>query len=110
MRSDRDFLLFDPVHCYGLPGYLRIIEHLTMKGWPRQAFWPHGGHLFCLHLVAALGLGGAEVSPLAFHPFRGLADETKIEEGYADLPKVPGIGFELNKAAWRSFQTAFGKR
>jgi L-alanine-DL-glutamate epimerase-like enolase superfamily enzyme len=46
LRRDRDILLFDPVHCYGLPGYLRIIDTLTAAGWPRRAFWPHGGHLF----------------------------------------------------------------
>ena len=28
LRCDRDILLFDPVHCYGLPGYLEIIEVL----------------------------------------------------------------------------------
>lgn len=69
LRRARDILLFDPVHCYGLPGYLRIIDTLTVAGWPRHAFWPHGGHLFSLHLVAALGLGGAEINPVAFHPF-----------------------------------------
>lgn len=58
LRPDRDILLFDPVHCYGLPGYLRIVELLESRGWPRAAFWPHGGHLFCLPVVAALGLGG----------------------------------------------------
>jgi hypothetical protein len=29
LRRDRDILLFDPVHCYGLPGYLKIIDTLT---------------------------------------------------------------------------------
>jgi L-alanine-DL-glutamate epimerase-like enolase superfamily enzyme len=110
MRSDRDILVFDPVHCYGLPGYLRIIEYLTAAGWPRQAFWPHGGHLFCLHVVAALELGGAEVNPFAFHPFNGLADETEFAGGYADLPQVPGIGFELNSGVWQTFQAAFERR
>jgi hypothetical protein len=28
LRRDRDILVFDPVHCYGLPGYLQIIELL----------------------------------------------------------------------------------
>jgi len=62
LRRARDVLVFDPVHCYGLPGYLQIIDTLTAVGWPRRAFWPHGGHLFSLHLVAALGLGGAEIT------------------------------------------------
>ena len=110
LRRAGDILLFDPVHCYGLPGYLKIIEHLVMKGWPTQAFWPHGGHLFCLHLVAALGLGGAEINPLAFRPFRGLPDGLEIADGFADLPQAPGIGFELHGEAWRKFQSVLGER
>jgi D(-)-tartrate dehydratase len=94
LRRDRDILLFDPVHCYGLPGYLQIVEVLEKRGWPRAAFWPHGGHLFCLHVVAALGLGGAEVNPLCFQPFGGYGDDTVISEGIATLPQIPGIGFE----------------
>lgn len=110
MRRDRDFLVFDPVHCYGVPGYLQIVDFLTAKGWPRHSFWPHGGHLFCLHLVAALGLGGVEVNPFAFHPFCGLADGTKIAAGLADLPQEPGIGFELSNDIWRAFRAAFSDR
>jgi L-alanine-DL-glutamate epimerase-like enolase superfamily enzyme len=105
-RRDRDFLLFDPVQCYGLTGYLRIIEHLTSGGWPRSAFWPHGGHLFSLHLVAALGLGGAEVTPFAFSPFSQLSDQLPVSGGYADLPQEPGIGFELNADIMRAFNNA----
>lgn len=94
LRPDRDILLFDPVHCYGLPGYLRIIDAMTAAGWPRRAFWPHGGHLFTLHVVAALGLGGAEVNPLCFPPFGGLEDDATVTDGSAPLPQRPGIGFE----------------
>jgi len=108
LRRARDILLFDPVHCYGLPGYLKIIEYLVMKGWPAQAFWPHGGHLFCLHLVAALGLGGAEINPLAFRPFRGLADAVEIADGFADLPQAPGVGFELHSEVWQEFRRVLG--
>jgi L-alanine-DL-glutamate epimerase-like enolase superfamily enzyme len=108
LRRDRDFLLFDPVHCYGLTGYLRILDDLTAKGWPRPSFWPHGGHLFCLHLAAALGLGGAEVTPFAFHPFARYCDKALISDGHADLPQVPGIGFELNRDIVRAFSEAFG--
>ena len=107
LRRERDILEFDPVHCYGLPGYLRIVEYLLCKGWPRHAFWPHGGHLFSLHVVAALGLGGMEVNPFAFQPFCGLADATQISSEGVDLPVVPGIGFELNRAVWQCFQTVF---
>ncbi|EDZ99339.1 Mandelate racemase/muconate lactonizing protein [Burkholderia sp. H160] len=110
LRCDRDVLVFDPVHCYGVPGYLRIVDTLSANGWPRHAFWPHGGHLFSLHLVAALGLGGAEVSPFAFQPFRGLADGARVEAGMAGVPEVPGIGFETHREAWQAFREAFPSR
>ncbi|MGL4290402.1 MAG: enolase C-terminal domain-like protein [Phreatobacter sp.] len=108
LRRDRDILVFDPVHCYGLPGYLDIIAHMTAQGWPRRAFWPHGGHLFGLHVVAALGLGGAEVNPLAFAPFRGLPDGAAVADGHAAAPDAPGIGFELHGEAWREFHALLG--
>ena len=104
LRRARDILLFDPVHCYGLPGYLRIIETLTAAGWPRRAFWPHGGHLFSLHLVAALGLGGAELNPLAFHPFHGPPPALHVNAGRIRIPDIPGIGFELHDDAWQAFR------
>jgi L-alanine-DL-glutamate epimerase-like enolase superfamily enzyme len=106
MRSDLDFLVFDPVHCYGLTGYLQIVEYLTAAGGHAG---PSGAwrHLFCMHVVAALGLGEAEVNPLAFHPFSGLTDDTEIAGGYADLPKVPGIGLELNSGVRQALQAAF---
>lgn len=103
MRSARDFLVFDPVHCYGLPGYLRIVDHFLSRGWQRSAFWPHGGHLFSLHVAAALGLGGTEVNPAAFQPLCGLPDQIGIEDGMASLPDVPGIGFELRRGARNLF-------
>ena len=110
LRRGRDILLFDPVHCYGLPGYLQIIDKLTAAGWPRSAFWPHGGHLFSLHLVAALGLGGAEINPLAFHPFHGPPPALPVSAGRIHLPDIPGIGFELHDDAWQAFQTLAAPR
>jgi len=105
LRSDRDILLFDPAHCYGLPGYLQIIEVLEARGWPRTAFWPHGGHLFCLHVVAALALGGAEVNPLCFQPFGGYGDDMTVTDGTIELPTAPGIGFELKRSLYEMFET-----
>jgi L-alanine-DL-glutamate epimerase-like enolase superfamily enzyme len=105
LRRTRDILLFDPVHCYGLPGYLQVIDTLTAAGWPRRAFQPHGGHLFSLHLVAALGLGGAEVNPLAFRPFHGPPPALEVNAGRIHLPDVPGIGFELHDDAWQAFRS-----
>jgi L-alanine-DL-glutamate epimerase-like enolase superfamily enzyme len=104
LRRGSDVLLFDPVHCYGLPGYLQIIDTLTAAGWPRSAFQPHGGHLFSFHLVAALGLGGAESNPLAFHPFHGPPAALPVSAGRVRLPDVPGIGFELHEDAWQAFR------
>jgi L-alanine-DL-glutamate epimerase-like enolase superfamily enzyme len=105
LRRERDVLLFDSVHCYGLPGYLHIVEALEARGWPRAAFWPHGGHLFCLHVVKALGLGGAEVNPLAFQPFGGLADGTAPVDGHVSAPEAPGIGFEQKAGLIELFRT-----
>jgi len=92
LRRARDILLFDPVYCYGLPGYLQIIDTLTATGWPRQAFRPHGGHLFSLHLVAALGLGGAEINPLAFHPFHGPPPALPVNADRMRFPSAPVLG------------------
>ncbi|KWH49087.1 enolase C-terminal domain-like protein [Burkholderia stagnalis] len=108
LRKDRDFLVFDPVHCYGLPGYLQIVDHFVSAGWRRDAFWPHGGHLFSLHIVAALGLGGAEVNPFALQPFSGLADGAMVEAGHTAVPQAPGIGFELHDGARNAFRALFG--
>jgi L-alanine-DL-glutamate epimerase-like enolase superfamily enzyme len=105
LRPQNDVLVFDPVHCYGLPGYLEIVEHLTSRGWPRSAFWPHGGHLFSLQLAAALGLGGAEVNPFSFQPLCGLADDAEIVAGHVAPPEIPGIGFELRRSAMTLFRT-----
>lgn len=90
----RDILLFDPVHCYGLTHYADIVAELERLGWPRSAFWPHGGHLFSLQAAAALGLGGSEVNPLSFQPFGGLPDESRLEDRAIRLGETPGIGLE----------------
>ena len=94
LRPDRDLLVFDPVHGYGLPEYLRILDMLESNGWSRAACQPHGGHLFGLHVVAALGLGGGESNPFIFQPFGGFSDDAVIDGGYAHPPEAPGIGFE----------------
>jgi len=108
LRRDCDILLFDPAHCYGLPGYLDIISALESRGWPRGSFWPHGGHLFCLHLATGLGLGGAEVNPLCFQPFGGYGDDTTIVASAAEPPVVPGIGFELKRSLRQAFEALLG--
>ena len=103
LRRDRDILLFDPVHCYGLPGYVAIVLAMEERGWARRAFWPHGGHLFCLHVASALGLGGVEVNPASFPPFGGLADGAGPIDGKVTAPDAPGIGFETKAGLARQF-------
>jgi L-alanine-DL-glutamate epimerase-like enolase superfamily enzyme len=105
LRRGHDALVFDPVHCYGLTGFLEIVDVLEARGWSRSAFWPHGGHLFSLHVVSALGLGGAEVNPLCFAPFGGLADDAVVTDGRTAPPDAPGIGWECKADAWALFQT-----
>ena len=96
------------MHCYGLSHYLRIVAALEAEGWPRRAFWPHGGHLFSLHVAAALGLGGSEVNPASFQPFGGLPDDVPIIEGVAAPPDAPGIGFEAKAAVIDLFRSTLG--
>jgi D(-)-tartrate dehydratase len=108
LRRDRDILLFDPVHCYGLPGYLAILKRFEAAGWSRTAFWPHGGHLFGLHVVAGLGLGGAEINPLCFQPFGGLADAGFVNDGHVAPPQGPGIGFDAKGELARLFASLVG--
>lgn len=100
VRADRDILVFDPVHCYGLCGYLQIVRFFTSRGWSARSFWPHGGQLFALHIAAALGLGGGEITPLAFHPFNGLFDGAQLVDGAVSLPDLAGIGFESAGPIW----------
>ena len=108
LRSDRDVLLFDPAHCYGLPEYLRILEALESNGWSLRRLQPHGGHLFSLHVAAALGLGGSESNPHNFQPFGGFADGARVEDGSVHLPEAPGIGFETRSSLYNVFRSLLG--
>ncbi len=94
LRRDRDVLLFDPVHCYGVSGFARIVGAMERCGWPRTAFWPHGGHPATAHVALALGLGGAETNPSSFAPFGGLDERASLANGRALLPDLPGAGLE----------------
>lgn len=105
LRPDRDVLVFDPAHCYGVPGYLQIIEVMEQHGWERSAFWPHGGHPYSLHLASAFGLGGVELNPSSFAPFGGLTDNAAVIDGRVRPPDLPGIGFEGQSAAYSLFRT-----
>jgi L-alanine-DL-glutamate epimerase-like enolase superfamily enzyme len=105
LRPDHDVLVFDPAHCYGLPGYLQIVQVMGAAGWSRAAFRPHGGHLFSLHVAAALGLGGSEANPHNFQPFGGFADGALVQDGFARPPDAPGIGFETRSDLFALFRS-----
>jgi len=108
IRKHKDILLFDPVHCYGLPGYLEIVREFERRGWERDRFWPHGGHLFTVHVAQGLGLGGTEVNPLCFQPFGGLCDGQLLCNGRICAPDRPGIGFEARAATNEIFSSLLG--
>lgn len=94
MRPDRDIIQVDPVLCYGLVEYLRILGMLRMHGWSSRRCIPHGGHQFSLHIAAALKLGGNESYPGEFFPTGGFADSAVISHSRITLTETPGIGFE----------------
>ncbi|HEX8814608.1 MAG TPA: enolase C-terminal domain-like protein [Terriglobales bacterium] len=94
LRPQHDTLTFDPVHCYGIPEFVRVIEAAERSGWSRQDFFPHGGHLFGLHVACGLGLGGCECNPHNFQPLGGFGDGSVIRNGTVSPPDAPGIGFE----------------
>ena len=105
LRPEIDYLLFDCVHSYGLVEYLRIISMLEEHGWSRRRCYPHGGHLFSLHMTLGLRLGGTESHVGTFQPFGGFADDTVVEHGYVKPPETPGIGFETKQALWDLLQS-----
>jgi L-alanine-DL-glutamate epimerase-like enolase superfamily enzyme len=94
MRPDRDWLQFDCALSYGLVEYLRTLDMLKENGWSPARCIPHGGHQMSLAIAAGLGLGGNESYPDLFQPFGGFPDGVKVQNGYVDLPPLPGIGFE----------------
>ncbi len=101
MRSDRDWLQFDPPLSYGLAEYLDVLAMLRGAGWSPRRCIPHGGHQFALNIAAGLGLGGNESYPGIFQPFGGFADNTTVTAGRIPLPDAPGVGFELKSVLWK---------
>jgi D(-)-tartrate dehydratase len=94
MRPDRDYLQFDCALSYGLVEYLRTLDMLKEHGWSPTRCIPHGGHQMSLAIAAGLGLGGNESYPDLFQPYGGFPDGVKVQNGYVNLPALPGIGFE----------------
>jgi L-alanine-DL-glutamate epimerase-like enolase superfamily enzyme len=103
LRPNKDVLVFDPVHTYGIPGYLKIVAAMHESGWSPKSFWPHGGHLFSVHLAAAFGLGGSEINPFSFQPFGGLPSSMRVKSGRVTLGSATGIGFEMKDDAHTAF-------
>jgi L-alanine-DL-glutamate epimerase-like enolase superfamily enzyme len=94
MRPDRDWLQFDCALSYGLVEYLRTLDMLKENGWSPSRCVPHGGHQMSLAIAAGLSLGGNESYPDLFQPYGGFPDGVKVENGFVNLPELPGIGFE----------------
>ena len=101
MNADRDWLQFDCALSYGLVEYLRTLDVLKKYGWSTRRVVPHGGHQMSLNIAAGLHLGGNESYPGVFQPFGGFADNLPVEDGYAKLPDVPGIGFETKSELYK---------
>lgn len=104
LRPGRDILLFDPVHCYGLPGYG---DHQQVHGRrlvtarvpaPRQLVvrpTPRGGAGPRRCRDQSAGLPSVPRSAAAL----------PVTVGRIPLPDVPGIGFELHDEAWQAFRS-----
>lgn len=94
MRPGIDILQMDPGLSYGVTEYLNMVSALGNLGIRRDQLVPHGGHLINLHIVAALGLGGAEAYPGVFQPFGGYPDTCAMQNGQVQLSDAPGFGLE----------------
>ncbi len=94
MRPKADIFQMDPGLSYGLTEYLKIVAALEASGFDRRQLVPHGGHLINLHIVAGLGLGGAEAYPFVFQPFGGYPETCVMEDGHVRVSNAPGFGLE----------------
>lgn len=103
LDSTRDFINVDISLSYGIPEYLRILDLAAQAGWARRAFVPHAGHLFALHVVGGLGLGGHETAPS--HPLLGgFPAGSILADGMLRLPDAPGVGFEAHAGLCKVFE------
>lgn len=97
LRSDRDWLQFDPSLCYGPTEFIAMLQMSRDYGWSPRRHGPHGGQQLGLALAAGLQLGGTETYPLVFQPFGGFGDDALVTDGQVTPGDIPGIGVE-NKA------------
>lgn len=103
LRSERDFLQFDPLLAYGVHEYVHILADYA--GWDRRHFLPHAGHLFAAHCVAGLGLGMAEAAPDAALAYGGYWDGVPVKSGCVKIPDAPGVGFEAKANLFALLET-----
>ena len=103
-----DVIQIDPPQAYGITQYVRTLDMLARRGWPRASMFPHGGNQMALAIAAGFGLGGAESYPGVFGKFGGFADDARIEGGMITLSDRPGIGFEGQAALYRVMKNLAG--
>jgi L-alanine-DL-glutamate epimerase-like enolase superfamily enzyme len=94
MRPHQDRLQMDISLSYGVGEYRSMMDRAESLGWSRQAFWPHAGHLFAAHVVAAFGLGSQESAPDPSRLYGGFWDGVPVVDGHLHVPAHPGVGFE----------------
>ena len=94
LRPNQDRLQMDISLSYGVGEYRFMMDRAESLGWSRQAFWPHAGHLFAAHVVAAFGLGSHESAPDPSRLYGGFWDGVPVVDGHLQLPTFPGVGFE----------------
>ena len=94
LRPHQDRLQMDISLSYGVGEYRSMIDRAESLGWSRQAFWPHAGHLFAAHVVAAFGLGSHESAPDPSRLYGGFWDSVPVIDGHLHVPTHPGVGFE----------------
>ncbi len=94
LRTDRDWLQFDPSLCYGPTEFIAMLQMSRDFGWSPRRHGPHGGQQLGLALAAGLQLGGTETYPLVVQPFGGFGDHVVVVDGQVAPPEIPGVGVE----------------
>ena len=94
LRPHQDRLQMDISLSYGVGEYRAMLARAQSMGWSPQAFWPHAGHLFAAHVVAAFGLGSHESAPDPRRLYGGVWDGVPVVDGHLHVPTFPGVGFE----------------
>jgi L-alanine-DL-glutamate epimerase-like enolase superfamily enzyme len=94
LRPDRDWLQMDVSLSYGAEGYRRILAQAERHGFSAQRFLPHAGHLFALHVVAGLALGGHETAADPDTLISGFPAGITLRDGAVTMDDAPGVGLE----------------